>query len=233
MKGGWRRKPFSAFFKQHHFNKIPMSPEIAQRLADFEQRHKPDSKTYLTTFREEVVHLHFKGYSLRATFKYLVEQGVGCSLTTFERWVRQNIDFTTEECPESAKRKRPWPAEYETAGEGAGEGGSKARRRVGQVANQPLTADDAAGFSLAGAASNAPALQPGGSATVAPAPANLPKHIVLVDERGEGDIHSDTETPPSNAKAVNREEALRLAREEREKGFTNPVERALGKDRGK
>lgn len=83
-----------------------MSPEILQRLADFERRHKPDSKQYLAAFREEIVALHFKGYSLKKTFQYLKDAGVGCSLRTFERWVKENIDFTKEHVPEAARRAR-------------------------------------------------------------------------------------------------------------------------------
>src|SRR5687768_11915111 len=108
-----------------------MTPEIVKRLADFEARHSPDSKTYLAAFREEVVYLYFKGYSLKATFVYLQEQGVGCSLRTFERWVKENIDFSQEPMPEQAKRSRPWPAESQEEGQGA-------RGRVGQVATKPL-----------------------------------------------------------------------------------------------
>lgn len=82
-----------------------MSPEILARLEDFKRRHKPDSKQYLATRREEIVALHFKGYSLKATFAYLVETGFDYySLRTFERWVRENIDFTKEEIPDVAKR---------------------------------------------------------------------------------------------------------------------------------
>lgn len=76
-----------------------MSPEILERLADFERRHKPDSRRHLANFREEIVALHFKGYSLKATFAYLMDGGVGCSLRTFERWVKDNIDFAQETPP--------------------------------------------------------------------------------------------------------------------------------------
>src|SRR3954464_11678534 len=91
-----------------------MTPEIQMRLADFERRHKPDSRSHLELFRKEVLYLHFKGYPLKSTFLYLQEQGVGCSLRTFERWVKDCIDFREEVHPAEKMRVPPWPAE--TAG---------------------------------------------------------------------------------------------------------------------
>lgn len=172
---------------------------------------------YLATFREEVVYLHFKGYSIKASFEYVKEQGVGCSLRTFERWVKDSIDFTKEECPEATKRTRPWPAEIEEGGEGG-----RSQGRIGQVARKPLLTDDSTGFSLAGAQADSPALM----GAVVPIGPVLPKLPVLVDKAGQGLLHSETEI----AKANHREAALAEARERREKGFRTPVDRAL--DRG-
>ena len=90
-----------------------MTPEVQQRLADFMQRHKPDSSSGLARFRQEIVALHFMGFSLKASFQYLVEQGASCSLRTFQRWVKENIDFTQETPPEGVKRSAraiPGPA---------------------------------------------------------------------------------------------------------------------------
>jgi hypothetical protein len=136
-----------------------MKPEILERLAEFERQHKPDSSRYLAIYREEIVALHFKGYSLKTTFAYLKEAGVGCSLRTFERWVKDNIDFAQETSPLSTSASRQAPA---------------------------------------------------------PAAAGAPKSPVLVDSKAAGGLDS-----------INREAALSKARERREKGFKNPVERAL------
>lgn len=81
-----------------------MTPEIQQRLADFERRHKPDTTQYLALYRDEIVALHFKGYTQKVAFEYLRELGVGCSSRTFERWVKENIDFTKESNPGATKR---------------------------------------------------------------------------------------------------------------------------------
>lgn len=81
-----------------------MTPEIQQRLADFERRHKPDTSQYLALYRDEIVALHFKGYTQKVAFEYLREQGVNCSLRTFERWVEENIDLTIAGVDHLAKR---------------------------------------------------------------------------------------------------------------------------------
>jgi hypothetical protein len=198
-----------------HARKAYMTPEIQKRLDDFERRHKPDSRAYLARFREEVVYLYFKGYSLKTTFEYVKEQGVGCSLRTFERWVKENIDFSKEQMPDEVKRARPWPAETQATGEGGRAG------QALQVASQPLVADRV-GFSLAGASPDDPALRGG----VAPDSSKLPKHHVLVDEEGGPPLQlsKDAVKPITRTK---REEALAAARERREQGFKNPVDRAL------
>ncbi|HWI83838.1 hypothetical protein [Ramlibacter sp.] len=78
-----------------------MTPEIEQRLADFMRRHKPDAaRQVFEAFREEIVWLHFRGFSVKTTFEYLKEEhGVSCSLRTFERWVKASIDFDAEPGP--------------------------------------------------------------------------------------------------------------------------------------
>jgi hypothetical protein len=81
-----------------------MTPEVHQRLADFMYRHKPDTSSGLARFRQEIVALHFMGFSIKASFQYLVEQGASCSLRTFQRWVKENIDFTQETPPGSLQR---------------------------------------------------------------------------------------------------------------------------------
>jgi len=209
-----------------------MTPEIERRLMEFESRHKPDSRHHLDLFREEVVYLHFKGYSLKATFVYLQEQGVGCSQRTFERWVKDCIDFDKEPRPEAATRLRPWPAE---AAAEAGEGGAQAKDddqspkgRVGQLARRPLITDDGANFSLAGAPADSPDLRP--ADVVA---RGLPKPPVLVDELGGNDLHSDPASKIGSS-GIDRQEALAKARALRERGFESPVERAVGgQDRSK
>jgi len=133
-----------------------MTPEIEQRLADFERRHKPDTTQYLALFREEIVALHFKGYTQKMAFHYVKEHGVSCSLRTFERWVKENIDFTTESVLSAASRTSSGVARS--------------------------------------------------SATVA----------VLMDNKGASGINS-----------TQRDAALALARERREEGFKNSVDRAL------
>jgi hypothetical protein len=192
-----------------------MTPDIHRRLEDFERRHKPDSKVYLARFREEIVYLHFKGYSVKTTFEYVKEQGVGCSLRTFERWVKENIDFEKEQMPDEVKRTRPWPAEDKQTGEGGRAG------QALQTASKPLVAERV-GFSLAGAAADDPTLLGG----VAPGPAKLPKHHVLVDDKGGPPLQLNEDAAKPTTR-TDREQALAAARERREKGFKNPVDRAL------
>jgi len=113
-----------------------MSPEILQRLADFERRHRPDSRQQLARFRDEILVLHFRGYSLKSTFQYLKELGVSCSLRTFERWVKENVDFTKEALPEAAKR----PLAALSSAEGAQ--GAAAAAGSGEAPKRPLLVDN-------------------------------------------------------------------------------------------
>lgn len=195
-----------------------MTPEIEARLAEFEERHKPDSSTQLLRFREEIVYLHFKGYSLKLTFEYLKEQGVGCSLRTFERWVHANVDFGAEAMPDAARRRESRP-------EGKGAAGKLGAARL--VVQQPLLsdADTEGGFSLAGAPASAPELHP----DLAPI-REKPKHGVLVAQSGAPPLHS-TKTGSSGQNSSERAARLAEARQRREAGFVDPVERALQRER--
>lgn len=183
-----------------------MTPETIAKLKDFEARHKPDSRTYLVRFREEIVYLHFQGYSLKLTFQYLKEQGVGCSLSTFERWVKTEIDFTKEPVPEAGKR---------TLRIGSG---------AANTAQQPLVTEGEGTFSLAGASADSTALRP--SALVNKPTTDLPKHPVLVAENTPPTLQSETEAGPK-AGPPSRAAALAEARSRVEKGFKNPVDSAL------
>lgn len=120
-----------------------MSPEILQRLADFERRHKPDSRQQLARFREEILVLHFRGYSLKSTFQYLKELGVSCSLRTFERWVKENIDFTKETLPDVAKRPL---AAFSSAG--STQASAAAAAGSGEPPKLPLLVDSNGGGDL-------------------------------------------------------------------------------------
>src|SRR5947209_2816909 len=118
-----------------------MNPERLERLADFTRRHRPDTTAALGAYREEILHLHFRGYSLALIFKFVKEQGVMCSRSAFYRWVQAHIDFEAEAGARGANTAR---GALSAADQGEGQA------RTGPVVQKPLLHGDAPTVSLAG-----------------------------------------------------------------------------------
>jgi hypothetical protein len=64
-----------------------------KRLAKFKSLNKPDSLAYLSCYIDEIVDLHYSGYTFKTIHKYLLEHGVTCTYATFIKWAKLNIDF--------------------------------------------------------------------------------------------------------------------------------------------
>lgn len=72
---------------------ISMNDAKLADLEAFKAASTPNQRNRLWQFKEEIIDLHFSGYSLKLTHKYLVWRGVACSYVSFTRWVKENIDF--------------------------------------------------------------------------------------------------------------------------------------------
>ena len=78
-----------------------------ERLALFMANNRPDSTAYLSYFLEEIVVLHFAGYTLKSIHRYLSEHGVSCSYVTFQKWVKSHVDFERLKSEYAASLLRP------------------------------------------------------------------------------------------------------------------------------